>query len=204
MSEQLGKIDKPSVKEYKGGRKLYFVPLVFTPKEPPNELKEIVSRYWNQVETQLIDLEAKLGQTNKIFHELVPIGGKEGVELIEELNKGSYSIIKSRVDKGVILEPIEENELLGEFMDWSKCLLVELQNQKVFNKLYEFYTDAQERRNKYIEKKIDEGLKDNDIGILLMQEGHQIQFPKDLDVFYVSPPALDEINRYIRTHRPEN
>jgi hypothetical protein len=200
MSEQLGKVEKPLAKEYKEGRKLYFVPLVFAPKEPQDDFKEIVSKYWSQAQSHLSDLEAKLGQPNKVFHELIPIGGKDGVKAIEELNKDSYSLIKTRLDKGAILEAMEENDLLAEFMDWTKCLSVTLQSQKVFNKVYEFYIDVQERRNKYIEKKIDDGLKDNDIGILIMREGHQIQFPSDLQVFYVRPPALDEINRWLREH----
>jgi hypothetical protein len=201
MAEQLGKVEKPMAKEYKGTRKLYFVPLVFAPKEPQEEFKEMVSKYWAQAQNQLSDLEAKLGTANKIFHELVPMGGKEGAKVIEELNKESYSLIKTRLDKGAILEVMEENDLLTEFMDWTKCLSVGLQNQKVFNKVYEFYDDVQQRRNKYIEKKIDETLKENEIGMLVMREGHHVQFPQDLQVFYVAPPALDEINRWLREHR---
>ncbi|MEW6618295.1 MAG: hypothetical protein AB1422_02910 [bacterium] len=44
--------------------------------------------------------------------------------------------------------------------------MVEL--EKVFDKVYAFYTDAQQKRNKYIEKQIDETLGENEAGILLM------------------------------------
>ena len=47
-------------------------------------------------------------------------------------------------------------------------------------------------------RKIDETLKENEIGIVLMRENHQVQFPSDIQVFYISPPALDEIKRWIR------
>jgi hypothetical protein len=33
---------------------------------------------------------------------------------------------------------------------------------------------------------------------LIMRENHQIQFPPDIQIFYVAPPALDEINRWLR------
>jgi hypothetical protein len=54
------------------------------------------------------------------------------------------------------------------------------------------------KRNEHIARKIDETLKDNEIGILLMRENHQVQFPPDIQVFYVAPPALDEIKRWLR------
>jgi hypothetical protein len=33
---------------------------------------------------------------------------------------------------------------------------------------------------------------------LVMREGLQIQFPSDIQVFYIAPPALDEIKRWLR------
>jgi hypothetical protein len=47
-------------------------------------------------------------------------------------------------------------------------------------------------------KKIDETLKPDEIGILIMRENHQMQFSADIQVFYVAPPALDEIKRWLR------
>jgi guanylate kinase len=31
-----------------------------------------------------------------------------------------------------------------------------------------------------------------------MRESHQLQFPTDIQIIYVAPPALDEINRWLR------
>ncbi len=36
-----------------------------------------------------------------------------------------------------------------------------------------------------------------------MREGHQVQFPTDIEVFYVAPPGLDEIKRWIRAREEE-
>jgi hypothetical protein len=33
-----------------------------------------------------------------------------------------------------------------------------------------------------------------------MAEGHHIQFPQDMRIFYVSPPSLDEIKRWLRDY----
>jgi hypothetical protein len=80
-------------------------------------------------------------------------------------------------------------------MDWSRCLLVGLQNPNIITKVYEAYTDVGKKRNDAMASKIDETLKENEIGMVLMRESHQVQFPADIQVFYVSPPALDDIKR---------
>ena len=198
MSEELGKIEKPSAEEFKRGRKLYFIPLVYCSRESSAEYVALYDKYWNQIENQVSDLELKLGRVSKIYHELIPVSGEDGVKVIKDLNDKSYQIVKNRLDKGAELEATEEGELLTEFMDWSRCLAVGLQNQKVFTKIYESYTEASKKRNEHIARHVDETLKADEIGILLMREGHRVQFPSDIEIFYIAPPALDEIKRWLR------
>lgn len=198
MSQELGKIEKPEAEEFKKGRKLYFVPLIYCEKEPQAGYLERFNKYWGQVEDQISGLELKLGKVDKVYHELVSVGGEDGVKVIKDLNDKSYQIIENRLDKGTQLEATEEAEILTEFMDWSRCLVIGLQNQKVFTKVYEYYTEASKKRDEHIAKKIDETLKEGEVGILFMREGHQIQFPLDITVFYVVPPALDDIKRWLR------
>ena len=68
MAEELGKINKPSVDEFKQGRKLYLVPLVYRGKKSPDDYLERFNRYWNQVENQMGALERKLGRICRIYH----------------------------------------------------------------------------------------------------------------------------------------
>ncbi len=198
MPEELGKIEKPSVEEFRKGRKLYFVPLIYRGQEFPDDYLKKFNRYWNQVEDKMSALELKLGKVNKIYHELIPASGEDGIKTVKELNDKSYEIIKNRLDKGAQLEAAEESALLTELMDWSRCLAVGLQSQKVFTTVYESYTEISKKRNEYIARQIDETLKADEIGILFMREGHEVQFPEDIQVFYIAPPALDEIGRWLR------
>ena len=78
--------------------------------------------------------------------------------------------------------------------------MIGLESQKVVSKVYESYTEAGKQRNESIARKIDETLKENEIGIALMRENHHVQFPSDIQVFYVAPPALDEIKRWLREY----
>jgi hypothetical protein len=198
MSEELGKIDRPEAEEFKKKRKLYFVPLFYAGGDAPDEYQEKLTRYWEQVERHICNLEEKLGQIGRIFHELIPASGENGAKVVKELNDKGYKIIKSRLDKGAQLEATEDGELLTEFMDLGRCLAIGLQNKNVFSRIYDSYLEANKKRNDYISKHIDETLKVDEAGILFMREGHQVQFPPDIEIFYVSPPSLDELNRWFR------
>jgi hypothetical protein len=198
MAEELGKIEKPSVEGYKSGRKLFFVPMVLSQKELPLEIAIKIDHYWDEIESQLSNLEAKLGIVVSIYHELIPEGGEEGVKALKELNLGSYNIVQNRLAKGAKLEATEDNQILTELMDWSRCLSIGLQNQEVVSRIYQYYTEANQKRNEFIARKLNETLKEETAGILIMAEGHHVQFPPDVKVFYVSPPVLDEIKRWLR------
>ena len=203
MTEQLGKIEKPPAEEYRTGRKLLFVPLIFTPREPQADFLKLVKSYWSQVEAQVSKLETTLSEVNKVYHELIPVGGKQGMKVIKKLNSGSYQVANARLKKGAELQPIEDSGLLTEFMDWSKCLAIGLQSSRVFVRIHEAYAEAQKRRNSHIAKQIDETLKNDETAMLLMSEGHQVQFPSDIQVFYIAPPSLDEIKRWLRAREVE-
>ena len=198
MAEELGKIEKPSVDSFKKGRKLFFVPVLYSGEGSPEEYTKLLNKYWEQVSRQLDDLSLKLGAVARIYHEMIDAGGEQGASAITELDERSSKIIKSFIDKKAQLEALEDSNILTEYMDWSRCLMIGLQNQGVMSKVYESYLEAGKKRNEYIKKKIDETLKENEIGILMMRENHQVQFPADIQVFYVAPPALDEVKRWSR------
>ncbi|MFH1640262.1 MAG: hypothetical protein ABIB93_08170 [Chloroflexota bacterium] len=200
MSEQLGKIERPKADEFKKGRKLFFVPLIFSPPEIEAENHEMFRQYWEEAQTQLTMLEEKLTPANKLYHELISDEGETGLKTIEKLNSGSYPIVRSSLDKGCELKAVEDEGLLNEFMDWGKCLAAGLHSKTVFTIAYESYIEAQKKRNERIAKQIDETLGADESGILLIREGHQVQFPPDIQVFYISPPALDRIRRWFREH----
>ena len=198
MSEELGQVEKPSVEKFKEGRKLYFVPNAYCAENSPDDYLSIFNRYWNQVEDQLGALELKLGKVSRVYHELVSSGGEDGVKMVKEINDKSYQVVKNRLDKGAHLEATEDNEILTELMDWGRCISIGLQNQGVINRVYNSYTEVSRKRNECIIGNIDRTLEADEIGVLFMREGHRIQFPSDIQVFYVAPPALDEIDRWFR------
>jgi phage-related minor tail protein len=198
MAEELGKIEKMPADNYRKGRKLYFIPLIYAGSDMPVEYIGKYERYWDQVEKQIAELVTKLGDINRIYHVLVAATGEVGEKTIKELSDRSHRIVQTYLEKKASLEAVEEADVLTEFMDWSRCLMVGLQNPGVVRKVYDAYLEAGKRRNESISHRIDETLKENESAILLMRENHQVQFPADIQVFYVAPPALDEIKRWLR------
>jgi hypothetical protein len=198
MPEQLGKIERLGVECFKQGKKLYLVPLIYSGEEAPDEYKEKCSRYWQQVAEQLTSLTSKIGIVNRVYHESIFQSGEDGIKVMERLNPSSYQIAKTQCDDGAIFETIEERELFEEVMDWQRCLMLGFISDKVAGKVSEFYVEAAKKRNEFMAKKISETLKDDEAGLLFIREEHSVQFPSDVEVFSVFPPALDEIHRWLR------
>jgi len=198
MTEQLGKIEKPLAEQFKGSKKLYLVPLIFSSEDAPAEYKERCQRYWQQVTEQLANLEEKIGKVNRVYHESISLSGEDGMKLVEKINQSCYQIAKSKCDNEATFEAIEDGELLEEVIDWERCLLIGFASVKVAGKVSEFYTETSKKRYEFMANRITETLKDNEAGLLFIREGHRLQFPKDIEVFSVSPPGLDEIHRWLR------
>ncbi len=198
MSEELGKIEKPAAGEFRGQRKLCFVPLIGVWLNDEGGFAELYRKYWDEVAQHLAGLEKRLGAARRLYHEFLLTGGDEGLKMVKELNAHSGATVEQRIGLGATLELIEDEAGLTEFMDWSRCISIGLQSKAVFDQVYTAYTEANQRRNLHIATQIDATLKDDETGILFMREGHQVQFPEDVQVFYVAPPALDEIKRHLR------
>lgn len=202
MSEPLGKIEKPEAKEFISKRKLYLVPLIFIGKNAPKDYAEKYECYWEQVSEHLANLEAKLGGVGHIYHESVYQAGKEGLEAIQKFNTASGRMAKEKSEAGGLIEAVEDRALAEESLDWERFILLGFISQKVAQQVSELYVEALRKRYEHIVKQIDETLGADEAGLLFIREGHLAQFPEDIEVFSVSPPALDEIHRWQREQMP--
>jgi len=198
MAQELGKINKPEAGSFKQGRRLFVVPLLYAGKDSPSEYMEKFDLYWKQAAEHIEKLEAKVGKINRVYHESISLGGEDGLKVMERLNSKSYQIAKERCQNNAELDAIEDRELAEESMDWERCLLIGFMSDKVAMKVSESYIEASRKRYEHIGKRIDETLEGDEVAILFIREGHMVQFPKDVEVFSVAPPALNEIHRWLR------
>jgi hypothetical protein len=178
------------------------VPLLFPLPEAPEEYQKLFDEYWDQVEEHVRNLE-KMDVPKKIYHEMVFSSGKDGLQAIKAQNERTYKFVKAKVGQGVVLEPLEEEKLFSEYLDWAMCLSV-VRSSDVAKKVLEFYKDVEQRRDNYVVNKIDNTLKKGQAAMLLMRDENRIRvqpkFSKDINVFLVRPPALNDIHRWLRDY----
>jgi hypothetical protein len=198
MTEQLGKIDKPETKQFKGKRRLYVVPLLYSWHESPPDYLDKLEIYWQQVREQIANLESRIGAVSIVYHETVTDPGEEGLSVLEKLNRFSHQLVREKCLMGAELAAAEDRELVEEAMDWERHLILGFASDKVARIAYQSFAEASKKRNEHMANRIRETLREDGAGMLFIREGHQVQFPSDIDVFLVAPPALDEIHRWLR------
>ena len=197
MTTPLSQMPKPDAGQYQDARKLFLVPMfLFSPDTPEDGLK-LLDRYWSEVRDHIENLERSLGRVSHIYHEAVYGEGEEGMRAVEMINPRGYSFIMALAGSLAKLEATESQDLLEEATDWQRCLSVGLVSRKVGSLASEGYRDAVRERYEHIGARIDETLKEGEGGALFIREDHRVQFPTDIQVFYVSPPGLDAIRHWI-------
>ena len=198
MAEELGRIQRPTASQYDGQRKLLLVPLIYGPQANDPAGAEVLKNYWDQMQTQVNALEDALGGLQHIYHESLTIGGSEGLEQLGAADQRSHAFISEKTESGTVLEPTEDMDILLETLDLQRCMMIPLASPNVGSRLQEWHADSNRQRYEHIANQIDSTLGDNETGLLLISERHQVQFPVDVEVFYVSPPALDEYRRWFQ------
>lgn len=198
MTQELGRVERPSADQYQGKRKLLLVPLLYGPQSGSDEGLAIVAKYWDQVRAQVGGLESSLGLLNHIYCESLVLGGAEGLSYLEMGDQNSYHLVKAKCEAGAVLEPTEDQETFMEMVDLQRFMVLPLASQKVADRLQEWFTACDHARYEHIGNRIDSSLQANETGLILIGERHQVQFPSDIEVFYVSPPALDEFRRWLQ------
>ena len=193
----LGEIQKPEAERFKRGRKVYLVPLFVAPPEPPEDLQQMLERYWSGAQEHIGRLESALGPINRIYHETVFLSGEEGAKLVEELNPRGFPLVRTRWQAGAELEATEDEAMVEETSDWQRCLSVGLISHKASSTVFQAYLEVTNRRYEHIASRINETLKEDESAILVIGDNHRVQFAADIQVFYVAPPALDELRRWL-------
>jgi hypothetical protein len=201
MSQELGRLERPEAAPFRSERKVYLVPLVFGPPRPPEDYVQLLDRYWAGAEQHVARLEERIGEVKHVYIELTDRQGEDGLKLAEQISPGAGKFARGRVERGAAFEALEDGETLAEAMDWERCLFVGLSSRKATEYVTQAHRDASNRRYQMMAKRLDETLKDGEAALAVLTEHHRLQFPDSVRVFYVAPPALDEIHRWLRNYR---
>ena len=197
MSQELGRMERPSSEAFRGKRKLLLVPRVYPPPVDEAEGSAIVERYWDQVRAQVASLESGLGPVRHVYHESVTDGGVEALARMESVDGQCHAFIAARCAAGASYEATDDAEALLDTLDLQGCLMLPFASSRVPAMLREWLADGTRRRYEYVAQRIDETLGEDEVGVLFINERHQIQFPEGVEGFFVAPPALDEYRRWL-------
>ena len=116
---------------------------------------------------------------------------------MEQMNPFGFPLVRHSCQVGAQLEATEDRALVEESSDWQRCLYVGLVSQKASTTVLQAYMDTINKRYEYIASRISETLKEDESAILIIGDNHRVQFPGDIQVFYVSPPALNDLRRWM-------
>lgn len=195
---ELGKIEKPQADEFSRKRKLYCIPNIYPLQEADSGYEELITKYWEEVDRQIERMEIA-GKAQKIFCELMYERGDEALDALGKINARMVHIIRRKLAEGGVLIPIEDRDILGQYTDWGNCLRVVF-TREVFSQILEFYQQFSDKRLQHIMNVIDANLAEAEAGLLFMKDDDRarIQFPKDIEVFLITPPSYDDIMRWFR------
>ncbi|MFL2665018.1 MAG: hypothetical protein ACJ0G8_03570 [Dehalococcoidia bacterium] len=196
MSEELGSINKPEAGDILQKTKAYIVTLVQAQPGAPEGFEEKYNKYWEAIEVHLSQIEAKAGVVNKIFCEGIVGKGDDAKLMLEQSNPGAHNIVRRRISSGANFEEFEDKEILGQLIDWSRCLQVGLINQKVVEEVHKNYTSITEKRTNFIQSQLEKNITESD-SILLIVGNTAMNIPENVEKFIISPPELDELERWV-------
>ena len=172
----LGNVGKAVSEQFSDSRKLLLVPLMTAVRED-DDLRELVDYYWRKCGQEVCNLELGLGAVADIYHEGSAEEGDEALASLEGGNPAAFPFLKETCERGAVLWPTDEMELLLEAVDLQRCLTQGLLSTKAAQQLSEWYRDTLKRRYKAIARRIDETLEKDRVGLLVIGQDYQVQLP---------------------------
>ena len=198
MTQQpLSQIPRPSASSYQGKKNLFLVPNYIVAPGIPVEGQELIERYWSEVRDSIGNLERSLGAVSRVYHEMICAEGDEGLQHLEILNPTACTLVRAMCQSTATMRQLEDAELVAEHSDWQRVLTMGPASQKVLQASLEGYQETLAARYKGIADRISQDLTGGECAVLFIREDHTVQFPTDVQVFYVAPPALDALKRWL-------
>ncbi|MCW3974740.1 MAG: hypothetical protein NWE86_00660 [Candidatus Bathyarchaeota archaeon] len=144
----------------------------------PKDYDAKSEEFWGYVEEKLKPYLTR-ACIKRIYLESLDKKGDEGIGLAKEiLDSRGFKIIKLLIDKGGKLHATEDTNLIQETSSW----LALLGDNPNLNIMIEMYQESLSERDSYIAKVIDQTLKDNEIGVIIIEPTHRLSLPEDIKV----------------------
>ena len=200
MTQQLSQIPRPRASSYEGKKNLFLVPNYIAAPGLPQEAQELIEKYWSDVRDSIGNLERSLGTVSRVYHEMICAEGDEGLQHLDVLNPTACTLARAMCQSTADMRSLEDAELVAEHSDWQRILSMGPASQKVLQASIEGYQATLAGRYQSIADRIANDLAEDECAVLFIREDHHVQFPSDVQVFYVAPPSLDTLKRYLENY----
>ncbi len=200
MTQQLSQIPRPRASSYEGKKNLFLVPNYIAAPGLPQEAQELIEKYWSDVRDSIGNLERSLGTVSRVYHEMICAEGDEGLQHLDVLNPTACTLVRAMCQSTAAMRSLEDAELVAEHSDWQRILSMGPASQKVLQASIEGYQATLAGRYQSIADRIANDLAEDECAVLFIREDHHVQFPSDVQVFYVAPPSLDTLKRYLEDY----
>lgn len=196
-TEEPGSVNKAAKGDVLTRRKVYVVTMVQPSPGAPDGFEERYDSYWNAVDQQLSQIEARAGTVVRIFAEGVIGKGDDAMLMLQQSNPGAHRVVRQRVSAGAAFEEFEDSDLFGQVIDWGRCLQVGLINQSVADDVQTSYVKATEKRTEHLQSRLDEGILESEAALVLGGDS-VVTIPDGIERFLISPPELDALERWVQ------
>lgn len=163
------------------------------------EHKKTVKQYWQEIFKYFEGRDLK---KVKIFQDSLPVGGEAARTMIEKLaqtGSPNYQLLKDLNKKGAQLLKTEDLALLKKEYRLTRNLMAK---KNIFLAILAFLeyklkkNKLLEARDKYIAKRINQGLKEGETGICFLGAYHQILSKLANNIRIVSFKAPEKVRKY--------
>lgn len=162
----------------------------------------MLSNYWSAVKAQLDRQAITSGAINRVFVETVTGRGEDALVQLQQINPSASQLVRNLIASGAVIEEFEDTELLGELIDWGQCASQNLMSEKVRSIVQSGQVEAAGARDEHLQKRFNDAIRDDESAVVFAVSG-QLPIPDRIERFIVSPPELDQLERWLRAKMEE-
>ena len=162
----------------------------------------MLSNYWSAVKSQLDRQAITSGAIKRIFVETATGRGEDAMVQLQQINPQASQLVRNLVSSGAVIEEFEDAELLAELIDWGQCASQNLMSEKVRSVVQSGQVEAAGARDEHLQKRLNDAIGDDESAVVFAVSG-QLPIPDRIERFIVSPPELDQLERWLRAKMEE-
>ncbi len=162
----------------------------------------ILSNYWAAVKAQIDRHAMSSGPIGRVFIETVTGRGEDATVQLQQMNPQGAAFVRGLVASGATIEEFEDEQLLAELIDWGQCASQNLMSDKVRSVVQTGQVEASGVRDDHLRKRLNDAIGDDENAVVLAVSA-QLPIPDRIERFIVSPPELDQLERWLRAKMEE-